>query len=365
VDRVGRFYQVAEQDNGTHLALRWNGRVRYTIPRETVGQQACWKVFHSGWLEVPLRAMACLPRFVGDRNCIEGSSLSTIRKRLGNDVGHSGCRSGTEGVWAKDTILFLDNRAKPLYIVKAGTGNAVNTLLDNEANWLHKMQNQDTLRNHIPKCVAHCSGADLSFVAQSVLSGDRNFRLGRREFEFLQKLQAYSLRVMHYEDSILHRKLDLRIKELRGLLPVEWSIRLDQAMRRIEENMSGSPVLLVAAHNDFAPWNICIQDKSAFVFDWEFAADEHFPLCDPLHFALMPMALKNTSLSLMIQKAYSTIRLCQQWMGEDRCYKAEGQMLAYLVNLCTLYLWADRGQRNTHPALVSYARMIDRICDIS
>ena len=166
---------------------------------------------------------------------------------------------------------------------------------------------------------------------------------------------------MWYEASA-YQTFESRVKDLSGLLPKAWLSRLDLAIRRINESLTGQSVLLVAAHNDFAPWNVRVQHNVAYVFDWEYAAHEQLPLFDPLHFALMPMALKSEPPVKIIRYMHETLQLCRHWFGEARCHKAEIQALAYFVNLCTLYLWADRGQSTTHPVLVSYAHIIDHIC---
>jgi hypothetical protein len=363
VDEVSRFYRARDQSIGTHLALRWKGRVRYTIPREKAGQRACWKVFRPGKLEIPLRAMASLPRILGSVGCVESEKLALIRDAIGNVAGLSCCRAGAEGVWSKDTILLLNEKtAEPLCIVKAGTGEAVDSLLRNEANWLRTLRDQAPLVGHIPELIAYRSGKDLSFVAQCALPGNLDFRLGELHFEFLRRLQTYSIQPMRYEDSQLYRTLNSRVKALCGLLTEAWSARLERAMRRIEESLSGSPVLLVAAHNDFTPWNIRVKHNLAYVFDWEYAAIEQLPLFDPLHFVLMPMALRSRSTSKMIQSMHNTLRLCREQLGAEQCYEPGTQALAYMMNLCTLYLWGDPGRSPSHPALTCYARAIDDIC---
>jgi hypothetical protein len=304
--------------------------------------------------------MTRLPRLLGAASCVEAEGLASIREAIGKEAGLSCWRAGAEGVWSKDTILFLDKKtAEPLYIVKAGAGVAVDSLLKNEANWLRNLQNHASLVGHVPKLVAHRSGADLSFIAQRALSGNLDFRLGDAQLDFLRRLQESSLQPIRYEDSRLYRTLNSRIKDLSGLLPEAWSTRLEKAMRRIEQSLSGAPILLVAAHNDFTPWNIRLERGVAKVFDWEYADYEQLPLFDPFHFVLAPMALKSESTAKIIQKMHETLHMCQQWLGEERCYKGETQALAYLINLCTLYLWADRGKRNSHPTLVSYAHVID------
>ncbi len=366
VDEVGHFYRVEDQAYGTHLALRWNGRLRYTIPRANDAQAACWKLFSPGRLGVPLRAIARLPRLLGAVSCVESGKLALIREAIGKEAGLSCCRTGTPGVWSKDTILLFNSKtAAPVYIVKAGVGEAVDLLLRNEANWLRSLRDQAPLAGHIPELVTHRSGADLAFVVQCVLCGSSDYELGEPQFGFLRKLHAYSLQSMRYEDSGLYRTLDSRLKDLSSLLPEAWLSRLDLAIRRIRDSLAGQPVLLVAAHNDFAPWNVRVQHNVAYVFDWEYAAHEQLPLFDPLHFTLMPMALKSEPPARIIRSMHETLQLCRQWFGKERCYKAEIQALAYFVNLCTLYLWADRGQSTRHPALATYAHLIDHICQSS
>jgi Phosphotransferase enzyme family len=363
VDEVSRFYRVPDQSAGTHLALRWKGRVRYTVPREATGQQACWNFFRPGLLGIPLRAMARLPRFSGSRSCTEGAQITSIREAIGGEIGLSCCRAGAEGVWLKDTVLLLDKENdKPLYLVKAGRGAAVDSLLRNEATWLRTLREERTLAGHIPLLVAHCFGEDFCFVAQCPVSGDIDFRLGASQLDFLRKLQASSLRKLRYEDSSLYKTLNLRLAELEGHLSEAWSARLERAMQRIEGSLSGSPVLLVTAHNDFTPWNIRIFHNFAYVFDWEYAAQEQLPLFDPLHFVLMPMALRSQSTSKIIQNIHSTLKLCREQLGAEQCYEADTQALAYMMNLCTLYLWGDPRRSPSHPALACYALAIDYMC---
>jgi len=364
VNELGRFFQEEDRRRGTHLALRWNGRVRFTVPREKAAQQVCWKTFRPGRLEIPLRAIAHLPRMLGADSCVEGPDLVQIRGVIGADAGLSCCRTGTEGVWSKDTILFLNREVNPIYIVKAGAGKAVNALLENEAGWLKRFQGQSPLANHIPEFVVHRSGVDISFVAQRALTGNIECNLGKAQMEFLQAFQEYSIQLKQYEDSNLRRTLTARLMDLHGLLTDAWATRLDKAMRKIEESLSRSPIQFVAAHNDFALWNIRVECGVARVFDWEYAADEQLPLFDPLHFALMPMALKRAPTGMILEAMSRTIQLCRQWFGEERCQQAEAQSLAYLVNLCTLYLWADEGQCTQHPVLVCYAHIIDRACHL-
>jgi hypothetical protein len=363
VDNTGRFYRAENQAGGTHLALRWNGRVRFTVPRDDAAQTACWKTFRPGWLEFPLRAKARLPRLSGALSCVETDQLASIREAAGREAGQSCCRTGTAGVWSKDTILFLKKRtAEPLYIVKAGAGEAVGRLLQNEANWLRTLGDQTALADHIPQLVAHSFAADLCLVAERALAGKLDFRFGEPHILFLRKLQEHTRQAARLQESRFYRNIRSRLKDLDGLLSEAWSARLDRAMRRIEQKLSDSPLLLTAAHNDFTPWNIRVEGVVARVFDWEYADDGQLPLIDPLHFVLMPMALKRRPTCRMAKEMQKTLQHCQQLLGKESCYEAQTQALAYLTNLCTFYLWSDRGASESHPVLDSYAEIIDHLC---
>jgi hypothetical protein len=309
--------------------------------------------------------MARLPRLLGGVSCVEAERLTSIREVIGKEVGLSCCRAGAPGPWSKDTILLLDKRAtKPLYIVKAGAGEEVDMLLRNEANWLRALRDQPALVDHIPELVAHRSGTHLSFVAETLLPGNLEYRFGELHVAFLRKLQDYSRQIIRLEESRLYQNLRSRLKDLSGLLTEAWSTRLDKGMRRIEQSLSASPILLVAAHNDFTQWNIRVERNVARVFDWEYADHEQLPLFDPLHFALMPMALRRCLTARMVQCMSQVLHMSQSWLGKEFCYEAETQALAYLMNLCTLYLCAERGKSDSDPVPESYARIIDYLCNL-
>jgi hypothetical protein len=358
-----RFYKEKDQSVATHLALSWKGRVRYTVPRDSTGRRACWQVFHPGQIEVPLRAMARFPKLLGAVSCVEDESLAIIRGEIGNDVGLSSCRVGAEGVWQKYSILFLDKTTtEPLYIVKAGFGEGVNTLLENEASWLKHLREQPSLAPYIPELVAYHPGTDLCFIAQSVLSGTLEFELENLQLEFLRKLQVSSFQSLPYEDSKLYKAQTQSIEGLSRHLTSAWSTRLDLGLEQINQSLSGATIALVAAHRDFTPWNVRIENGISKVFDWEFADSEQFPMFDPLHFALTPLALKGRSTGKLIQCIFDTLRLCQDAFDAKFCYEGKAQALGYLIGICTFYLSSVKGNYDTNPVLDSYALVIDRLC---
>ncbi|MGD0830834.1 MAG: hypothetical protein ABR907_07825 [Terracidiphilus sp.] len=154
------------------------------------------------------------------------------------------------------------------------------------------------------------------------------------------------------------------MKDMEGQLSDMWSARLKKGIQRIEEALSGSPTQFVAAHNDFTQWNIRVHCGIARVFDWEYADYEQLPLMDPLHFALLPMALRCRPMAAMLATMRRTLGNCRTWFGEESCHKAEVQALVYLMSLCTLYLWSNRGVSESGAVTDSYARLIDYLCEL-
>jgi hypothetical protein len=360
---IGRFYKTESHAAGTHLGLRWNGRVRFTVPRQNAAQEACWMTFRPGRLELGLRATARFPLLFGSTSCIESDPLASLREFIGNEAGISCCRAGTPGPWSKETILFLDkNTIEPMYIVKAGTGQAVDLLLQNEAHWLRTLRNQAAILAHIPEIVLHHSAVDNSFVAERPLKGHICHGFGEMHIEFLKKLHDYSQQTMWFEESTLYRKMRTRLANLKDLLSPAWSDRLNLGMHKIRQSMSEAPIVLVAAHNDFTPWNIRVDDGIAKVFDWEYADYEQLSLFDPLHFFLLPMALNREPLGTIVRQMLKTMQLCRERFGARLICKPEIQSLAYLVNLCMLYLWSVRETPKSDPVVESYAKVIDYLC---
>jgi hypothetical protein len=248
--------------------------------------------------------------------------------------------------------------------VKAGAGKEVALLLQNEANWIQTLRQNASLAVHVPELIAYRAGSDLSFVVQSPILGKFARELGEPQFEFLRKFQNHSRQILKFEESRLYNNLHSRMIGLNGLLSEAWSNRLQNGLLRIEQLLSGASILMVAAHNDFTLWNIRVDGCIARVFDWEYADIQQLPLFDPLHFTLMPMAIRKRPVHKIILSMNKTMQLCRQRLGTEACYKAQAQALAYLLNLCTLYLYSEGGKSGPDTVLASYARIIDSMLTI-
>ena len=360
MDEGSQLYRSQEESAASHLALYWKGRLRFTVPRDRAAQRTCWALFHPGALEVPLRGMARWPRLFGVNGCVEGLGIGRIRETAGCKSELSCCRAGAAGPWHKDTIVFLEeNRSRPLYFVKSGAGAAVDSLLENEAHWLRTLRCETSLAGRVPELIAHRSGEDSCFLVQRPVDGNLEFWLGAPQLDFVRRLQQFSQKTLRYSDSTLCRNLTARFGQLNGRLSDHWTNRLERSIDKTAESFSAAPRRFVAAHNDFTPWNVRVANGVARAFDWEYAADECLPLFDPLHFVLLPMALARRPAESLLRKAQETAAICGRLLAARSNANAQAQLLAYLVNICALYLVSTSGKFETDPVIQSYAGLID------
>jgi len=319
-------------------------------------------LFRPGPLGIPLRAMARLPRMLGAVSCHESADLALIRSAVGGDAGLSCCRAGAPGPWSKETILFLSQgNNHPMYLAKAGTGEAVRALLQNESEWVKTLRAEPSLTEHVPELIAHHAGPEFCFVAQSVVGGDLDFQFGGSHIDFLRKLHAWRRQAMPLEETKLYANWQNRLRRLHGMLSESWSARLKSAIQHMERTLNGKRLDSVAAHNDFTPWNVRVERGVARVFDWEYADAEQLPLMDPIHFALLPLALKRRPIAELEKKLGEVLQGAATWFDRECSEAGESQALAYLVNLCTLYLCAESGRAGTNPVLECYGRLMDSI----
>lgn len=359
---TGHLYQGESAAAATHLALNWRGRLRYVVPRDRRAQRAAWHFFHPGRIRAVLEPMILLPRLLGTMHCAENAHLTAIRTAIDMQRGYSCCVGGAEGVWSKDTLMFLcEGSAQPLYLVKAGAGPVVDRLLACEALWLRTLSVEPALHSHIPEIVAHCGGAGLCFLAQTPLPGRRNFRIGTAHFNFLRALHNWSARNLRYPESDLARNLRVRLSSLQNKLPQRWIERLSSAVEHIEMKYGDSPELFTVSHGDFSPWNTLIHQDRVLVFDWEFAAAEQLPLFDPLHFALKLPALKAVPLAQMNAVLEETLAACMTHLPHEFCRHSKTQALAYLTNVCTHFLNDDPSLASGNRALNAYAALMDHL----
>jgi hypothetical protein len=74
------------------------------------------------------------------------------------------------------------------------------------------------------------------------------------------------------------------------------------------------------------------------------------------------MALKRRPVKTMVRGMKTTLQLSRQRLGKECCYEEQMQAVAYLINLCTLYLWSVHGESESNPVLESYSKLIDYLC---
>lgn len=102
--------------------------------------------------------------------------------------------------------------------------------------------------------------------------------------DFLHRLHEKTHVVIPFEKSDYHRTLSA-LKEHMEWLP-EYIDRpgINRIICKISNKWEGKDVNFSAYHADFTPWNMFLENKQLFVFDWEYAQKTYPPQLDRYHF---------------------------------------------------------------------------------
>jgi aminoglycoside phosphotransferase (APT) family kinase protein len=119
----------------------------------------------------------------------------------------------------------------------------------------------------------------------------------------------------------------------------------------------------VAAHGDFAPWNIRQHDRGIAVFDWEYAVGGAVPLFDMLHFLIAPriaagkrVGPKEWKTALSRAQAYARpIFSDMTWSTGD----VAAQGLVYLLYTVFFYSVSRNAVLESHPTIDAYLKLIE------
>ena len=114
----------------------------------------------------------------------------------------------------------------------------------------------------------------------------------------------------------------------------------------------------VAAHGDFAPWNILETRDGLRVIDWENVATDCPALYDYYHFKLLPIALKGTIRRSHIDDCLkpSLDPTIDQWRQGP--HHATTQLLAYVLDVLTLRISRDEGPWGPSPIARQYSLLL-------
>ena len=196
-----------------------------------------------------------------------------------------GIFEGTPSVHKKVTMQ-LSNGKKILGYCKLSNSDEIKKLFEKESVILKSLAEKG-IRN-IPNAM-YCGTLDNGthiFVQSTVktASSQNIHKFGHMHEDFLSQLHEKSKQLIQFEESDLYKSI-IALEEHLDWLPVniDESVIL-KAISDIKKRYCGCEVEFSAYHGDFTPWNMFVEKKELFVFDFEYAGMSYPAGLDRYHF---------------------------------------------------------------------------------
>ncbi|MBL8327776.1 MAG: phosphotransferase [Rubrivivax sp.] len=282
---------------------------------------------------------------------------------------------GSRGPLQKVTVLLLQPDGKQAWVSKIALRSSADASVENEANWLRRLQDIKSLRDALPELVSQGllpSGRSYLTVSAWQMGG-ASLAFTAAHGAFLAALCAETLQWQRWADHPLRHRLAAEIARLQArsavseirLLAEAWQNLLSEA-----DDQRRMPSCVV--HGDFAPWNTSrhVHDgaEQLRVFDWEYAHDGGSPLTDFFHFHLIQLALNRADGPHLGHQLETVILPAAQRQLVASLGAESGQVQAalawylklYLIETLSFYLTHSDDLSVEHSIVTGYATLLRR-----
>lgn len=249
-----------------------------------------------------------------------------------NDLEYS-IFGGTPSVHQKITIQFFKGK-KILGYSKVSDKPEVTDLFFHEQKILERLHEKGV--TNIPVCL-YCQenreGKVVFFQStEKTLDSYSPSEWTLLHQYFIENLAARTSQPVKFEDTDLAKSLK-NLKEGVKILPDEMQKVISGNLCRVITDYEGTTSNFSAFHADFTPWNMFIQDKKLFVFDWEYAGLSYPPLLDKYHFFVQQMIHVNHLIPKEIFESLSK----ENWFDK-------GMFRIYLLDIISRFLTREGGE---------------------
>lgn len=192
---------------------------------------------------------------------------------------------GTPCVHQKITIqLSKGNRI--LGYCKVTDHEEIAQMFHGEAEVLQRLEKQGM--KGIPQCL-YCGEINegIYLFVQSTTKTQKSkvpHEWGALHEAFLEELQGRTLQKVLFEESDYYQTLRALQAHLRWLPQFINRKAIEKAIDKIKVSLCGKQVEFSAHHADFTPWNMFVEKRKLFVFDWEYTRLTYPSQLDRYHF---------------------------------------------------------------------------------
>lgn len=243
---------------------------------------------------------------------------------------------GTPGVHQKITIQISSGQKIFGYLKITNNKNLL-------AIFMHEREILSTLHNrgidNVPKCLYCETLADgLHVFAQTTVKTKHSKVLhywSSLHSQFLESLRVKTIQQIPFEKSDFYR-------DLTGLMSNGFVMKeaiLNDTIENVLSYYAGKEVLFCAFHADFTPWNMFMESRQLFVFDWEYARLTYPPQLDFFHFWLQTSIFEK---HLSANRIIADYRRIRQQYAKDFA-NIDFSLKCYLLAVIALYAEREKG----------------------
>lgn len=214
-----------------------------------------------------------------ENNGLDGTVLNQIVEQVGNHFQPGVLYTGSFGPLQKFTLELLNESGYPVAFAKIGHNKFSNEAIDRESSALSKLHSLDLKTIQIPKSLGIVSIGKWGdkVLIQELLDGKKAIK-GLTETciyglidLFCATRQKYSTPLQKYLADIHTRLNAVGANNLTGKY-VQIRDNISQKLTYIANKFQGNFLPIGLSHGDFTRWNVCENEQSLSIIDWEEAS---------------------------------------------------------------------------------------------
>lgn len=296
-------------------------------------------------------AVRRVARLVGSKVRLMPELMRVAERAFGEQNLEFSVFGGTPSVHCKVTIQFFKGK-RILGYAKITSSDSVTELFRHEQRVFDRLQ--DAGVTGVPRCLfcGNLSAGRAVFIQSTVktLKSKALHDWLPVHDEFLTLLAQKTQVKLPFEESDIAKSL----LTLRGLLPVipeQYRNVIATNLEQEYESRLGTEQTLCAFHADFTPWNMLVQDRRLFVFDWEYAQFSYPPFLDRYHF-FVQQAIHVSHLSA--DEVYSKL---SSYAWFDR-----SDLRIYILDIISRFVSRENGEfpESLHKSMTMWIQLLQK-----
>lgn len=241
---------------------------------------------------------------------------------------------GTPCVHRKATIQ-LSSGNEIIGYCKASDNSDILTLFEKESKLLAELHKQGVESIPQPLFCGTLRGGTHVFVqsTEKTTHSSVPHKWGALQERFLAHLQEKTKQTILFEESDYYKTLTALQEHLAWLPADADRVVVASAIAGVVSRNSGKMVEYSAYHGDFTPWNMFVEKKKLFVFDFEYGALTYPHGLDKYHFELQ---------SLIFEKRMNAKEIVAFYTHRDQQEKEK--LTLYLLDIISRFTVREGGE---------------------